>query len=87
MNGAILTAKGLSVGYGKKVVVAANARLEAAWCLWSYLLNPSGYVRRPHIMMAASSIASSWQMNHNAAALRNDLPLALDLLSNMFDEE
>ena len=62
-----------------------NARLEAAWCLWSYLLNPSGYVRRPHIMMAASSIASSWQMNHNAAALRDDLPLALDLLSNMFD--
>ena len=63
-----------------------NARLEAAWCLWSYLLNPSGYVHRPHIMMAASSIASSWQMNHNAAALRNDLPLSLDLLSNMFDE-
>ena len=62
-----------------------NARLEAAWCLWSYLLNPSGYVHRPHIMMAASSIASSWQMNHNAAALRSDLPLALDLLSNMFD--
>ncbi len=62
-----------------------NARLEAAWCLWSYLLNPSGYVKRPHIMMAASSIASSWQMNHNAAALRDDLPLALDLLSNMFD--
>ena len=62
-----------------------NARLEAAWCLWSYLLNPSGYVRRPHIMMAASSIASSWQMNHNAAALRDDLPLAIDLLSNMFD--
>ena len=62
-----------------------NARLEAAWCLWSYLLNPSGFVKRPHIMMAASSIASSWQMNHNAAALRDDLPLALDLLSNMFD--
>jgi len=63
-----------------------NARLEAAWCLWSYLLEPSGYVHRPHIMMAASSIASSWQMNHNAAALRCDLPLALDLVSNMFDE-
>lgn len=62
-----------------------NARLEAAWCLWSYLLNPSGYVKRPHIMMAASSIASAWQMNHNAAALRGDLPLAMDLLSNMFD--
>ena len=62
-----------------------NARLEAAWCLWSYLLNPSGYVKRPHIMMAASSIASAWQMNHNAAALRDDLPLAIDLLSNMFD--
>ena len=62
-----------------------NARLEAAWCLWSYLLNPSGYVRRPHIMMAASSIASAWQMNHNAAALRDDLPLAIDLVSNMFD--
>ena len=62
-----------------------NARLEAAWCLWSYLLNPSGYVKRPHIMMAASSIASAWQMNHNAAALRDDLPLAIDLVSNMFD--
>ena len=64
-----------------------NARFEAAWCLWSYLLNPSGYVRRTHIMMAASSIASSWQMNHNAAALRRDLPLALDLLSNMFEHQ
>ena len=62
-----------------------NARLEAAWCLWSYLLNPSGYVKRPHIMMAASSIASAWQMNHNAAALRDDLTLAIDLVSNMFD--
>ena len=62
-----------------------NARLEAAWNLWAFLLNPSGYVKRPHIMMAASSIASSWQMSHNAAALRCDLPLAMDLLSNMFD--
>ena len=62
-----------------------DARFEAAWTLWSYLLNPSGYVRRQHIMMAASSIASSWQMNHNAAALRDDLPLALDLLANMFE--
>ncbi len=62
-----------------------NARIEAAWNLWAFLLNPSGYVRHPHIMMAASSIASSWQMSHNAAALRGDLPLAMDLLSNMFD--
>ena len=62
-----------------------NARLEAAWNLWAFLLNPSGYVKHPHIMMAASSVASSWQMNHNAAALRYDLPLAMDLLSNMFD--
>ena len=62
-----------------------NARIEAAWNLWSSLLNPSGYIKHPHIMMAASSVASSWQMNHNAAALRSDLPLALDLLSNMFD--
>ncbi len=62
-----------------------NARIEAAWCLWSYLLNPSGYVKHAHIMMAASSVASSWQMNHNAAALRDNLPVAMDLLSNMFD--
>ena len=62
-----------------------NARLEAAWNLWAFLLNPSGYVRRMHIMMAASSIASSWQMSHNAAALRDNLPLALDLLANMLD--
>jgi hypothetical protein len=62
-----------------------NARLEAAWNLWAFLLNPSGYVKRPHIMMAASSIASYWQMSHHAAALRCDLPLAMDLLSNMFD--
>ncbi len=62
-----------------------SARIEAAWNLWAFLLNPSGYVRHMHIMMAASSVASSWQMNHNAAALRNDLPLAMDLLTNMFD--
>ena len=62
-----------------------NARLEAAWNLWAFLLNPSGFVRHQHIMMAASSIASSWQMNHNAAALRDNLPVAMDLLVNMLD--
>ena len=62
-----------------------NARLEAAWNLWAFLLNPSGFIKHTEIMMAASSIASSWQMSHNAAALRDDLPLALDLLTNMLD--
>ncbi len=63
----------------------SNTRIEAAWNLWAFLLNPSGFIKRPHIMMAASSIASSWQMSHNAAALRGNLPLALDLLTNMID--
>ena len=62
-----------------------NARIEAAWNLWAFLLEPSGFVRRPHIMMAASSVASSWQMSHNAAALRDNLPLAMDLMTNMLD--
>lgn len=63
----------------------ANTRIEAAWNLWAFLLNPSGFIKRPHMMMAASSVASSWQMSHNAAALRDNLPLAMDLMTNMID--
>lgn len=63
----------------------AIARKEAAWIEWSSLLNPSGFIKRRSIFMTLGTMASSWQMIHNAAALHNDFELATELLVNMID--
>ncbi len=62
-----------------------RGRIEAAWNLWGFLVDPFGFVHRPHMFMAATTVASSWQMAHNAAALGNNMPLAMDLMENMID--
>ena len=64
----------------------ADTRIEAAWNLWAFLANPSGLLRRTGIFMATSSIGSSWQLGHNAMALRDNLPIAAELMLNYIDE-
>ena len=61
-------------------------RTEAAWTLWSYLVDPSGLIERPLIYMTGKNVASSWQMCHNAVALNRDISLATELLLNMIDQ-
>ena len=60
-------------------------RAEAAYVTWSHLVGPSGLVKRPMIFMINTTIGSSWQMCFNAIALRNNLPLAIELMLNQLD--
>ena len=63
----------------------AGDRAEAAYVTWSHLVGPSGLIKRPMIFMIGQTIGSSWQMCFNAVTLRNDLPLAIELLLNQLD--
>ena len=61
-------------------------REEAAYTLWSYLVDASGLIKRPLIFMTGNAVASSWQMCQNAVALNRDIDLAVELLLNMIDD-
>ncbi len=61
-------------------------REEAAWTLWSYLVDPAGLIKRPLIYMTGTNVASEWQMCQNAVALNGDMELATELLINMLDQ-
>lgn len=61
-------------------------REEAAWTLWSYLVDPAGLIKRPLIYMTGTNVASEWQMCQNAVALSGDMALASELLVNMLDQ-
>ena len=61
-------------------------REEAAWTLWSFLVNPAGLIKRPLIYMTGTMCASSWQMCQNAVALNGDIGLSVELLLNMLDQ-
>jgi len=60
-------------------------RERAAYLLWSYIVGPSGKIKRPMIFMTSGDIASSWQMSQNAAALRGNMKLSTEFLLNMID--
>ncbi len=61
-------------------------REEAAYVLWSHLVDPAGKIKRPLMYMTGVGCASSWQMCQNAVALHNDIGLAVELMLNMLDE-
>lgn len=61
-------------------------REEAAYVLWSHLVDPAGKIKRPLMYMTGTGCASSWQMCQNAVALHDQLDLAVELLLNMLDE-
>lgn len=62
-------------------------REETAWLSWSHLMSPFGRVKRTSIFMTSTYAASEWQMCENAVALRNHLPIAVDLMLNMVDQQ
>lgn len=63
----------------------ADEREETAYLTWSHLASPAGLAKRPLLFMRRSDIASSWQLCETAAVLKNDLPLAIELLCNSLD--
>ncbi|MBQ6602906.1 MAG: hypothetical protein IJH99_05860 [Eubacterium sp.] len=62
-------------------------REKAAYITWSHLVSPSGHIKRPYLYMYPAMAASSWQMCENAVCLKNNLPLAVELLLNMIDRQ
>ena len=64
-----------------------DQRREAAFLTWSHLVSPNGLIKRPLLYMRGSSVASSWQMCEGAVAVKYNLPLAMELLLNMIDNQ
>ena len=63
----------------------AEEREKAAWMTWTHLMSPSGRIKRPYMYMGATFCASEWQMCENAVVLKNNLPVAIELMLNMLD--
>ncbi len=62
-------------------------RLESAYMTWSHIVGPSGLIKRPLMYMMGTACGSSWQMCENAVVLKHNLPLAIELLLNMIDQQ
>ena len=62
-------------------------RESAAWALWSFFVEPYGYVKRPMLYMGKDFVASAWQFCHQALALNGDMDLTMDLLNLSFDQQ
>ena len=60
-------------------------REKSAWMTWTHLMSPSGRIKRPFMYMGATFCASEWQMCENAVVLKNNLPVAIELMLNMLD--
>jgi len=65
----------------------AQKRAQAAYMAWANLVAPAGLMKRPWIFMRSTDPGSAWQMVENAVSLKNDLPLAMDLMMNMLDRQ
>ncbi len=65
----------------------AEEREKAAWCTWTHLMSPCGRIKRPYIYMGATFCASEWQMCENAVVLKNNLPIAIELMLNYLDQQ
>ena len=63
----------------------AEEREKSAWMTWTHLMSPSGRIKRPYMYMGATFCASEWQMCENAVVLKNNLPVAIELMLNMLD--
>ena len=68
-------------------VAYEEEREQAAYMTWSHIVDPCGRIKRPLLYMMGTSCASSWQMCEGAVALKNNLPLAIELMLNPFDEQ
>ena len=63
----------------------AEEREKAAYMTWIHLMSPSGRIKRPYIYMGATFCASEWQMCENAVVLKNNLPIAIELMLTYLD--
>lgn len=61
-------------------------RLEAAYILYSHIVNPAGRIRRPMMYMFWNFCGSQWQMSHHALALHRDLNMAMNFMMIPLDE-
>ena len=61
-------------------------RTEAAYILYSHIVNPSGRIRRPMMYMLSNFCGSQWQQSHHAVALHRDLQLAMNFMMIPLDE-
>ncbi len=61
-------------------------RTEAAYILYSHIVNPSGRIRRPMMYMFSNFCGSQWQLSHHAVALHRDLKTAMDFMMIPLDE-
>jgi len=63
----------------------AKEREKAAYATWSNIVNPWGLMKHRYLYMWRTEFASAWQMCQNAVAVKNNLPLVIDLLMNPLD--
>ncbi|MDR1802396.1 MAG: NAD(P)H-binding protein [Treponema sp.] len=63
-------------------------REKAAYAVWSHLVGPAGFIKRPLMYMFSNMAGSSWQQAHNAVALGfKDLKISTELLLNPVDQQ
>ncbi len=62
-------------------------RESAAYAVWSFFVNPAGYIKRPMLYMGRDFVASAWQFCHQALALNGDMALTMDLMNLAFDQQ
>lgn len=61
-------------------------RVEAAYILYSHIVNPSGRIRRPMMYMFSNFCGSQWQLSHHAVALHRNLDMAMNFMMLPLDE-
>lgn len=61
-------------------------RIEAAYILYSHIVNPAGRIRRPMMYMLSNFCGSQWQLSHHAVALHRDLNMAMNFMMIPLDE-
>jgi len=64
-------------------------RERAAYAVWSHLVGPAGFIKRPLVYMFPNVAGSSWQQAYNAVALglKSDLSISTELLLNPIDQQ
>ena len=61
-------------------------RVEAAYILYSHIVNPAGRIRRPMMYMFSNFCGSQWQLAHHAVALHRNLDMAMNFMMLPLDE-
>lgn len=62
-------------------------REKAAWNLWSFLVSPSGQLKREMLYMTKDGPTSQWQLTFQAAAFANNTRAAWDQMLVPFDHQ